>query len=153
MCFRERGDRFLQISILAYFHDANVSPNTPCGRLNLAPVIVSNVDVRIKQVTDNLTSWDNFVHKLQTLGFEVATEDGHAGDVATWVIEALNIPKLYEIAPERNDDRNCFGRSDDSHVGAARPDQDGWPAANKSIGEFRKAIELLIRHLYSIVTF
>jgi hypothetical protein len=31
--------------------------------------------------------------------------------------------------------------SDDSSVGAASSDQDGWVAADKITGEFRKAIE------------
>jgi hypothetical protein len=61
------------------------------------------------------------------------------------VIEAGNIPKPYGVAPETSDDRNCFGRSDDSPLGSARRDQDGWLAAHKISGEFRKAIEVLIR--------
>jgi hypothetical protein len=47
------------------------------------------------------------------------------------------------LAPLRSSD--CFGRSDDSNVGAACPDQDGWPAANKISGEFRKTIDVAIR--------
>src|SRR5215831_1384955 len=143
--FRECGERFFQIGIFAYFHDSNVAPNTLCGALHLAPFHVRKVEDRSKQVTDNLTSWDNFVYKLQTLGFEVSTEDGYAGDVATRVIEAGNIPKFYGIAPGRNDDRNCFGRSDSGHLRSARRDQDGWVNAHKISGKFRKAIEVLIR--------
>jgi hypothetical protein len=138
MHFGDSGERFLQIGIFAYFHDPNVSPDTPCGGFHIAPSHVCKVDVRIKQVTDNLASWDDLVYKLQTLGLEVSTEDGYAGDIATRVIEAGNIPKLYGIAPERNHDRNCFGCSDGSHVGASRPDQDKWPAANKISGELSR---------------
>ena len=61
------------------------------------------------------------------------------------MIEAGNIPKPYGVAPETSDDRNYFGRSDDSPLGSARRDQDGWLAAHKISGEFRKAIEVLIR--------
>jgi hypothetical protein len=145
MRLRKRGEHFFLIGIFAYFYDPNVSPNTSCGSLHIAPSHVSNVNVRIKQVTDNLASWDNLVYKLQTLSFEITTEDGYAGDIATRVIEAGNVSKPYGIVPERSDDRNCFGRSDDSNVGAARPDQDGWPAANKISGEFRKTIDVAIR--------
>src|SRR6516225_1692317 len=145
MQFGDCSERFLQISIFTYFHDPNVSPNSSCGGLHLAPSHVSKLEFRIRQVTDNLTLWDNFVYKLQTLGFEVSTENRHAGDVAIRVIEAGNIPKLYGIAPERNDDRNCFGRSDDRPNGPARPDQDGWLAAHKISGEFRQPIEVPIR--------
>src|SRR5215471_1302832 len=105
MQFGDCSERFLQISIFTYFHDPNVSPNASRGSLHLAPPRVSKVESWIKQVADYLTSWDNLVYKLQTLGFEVSTEDGHAGDVATRVIEADNIPKLYGIATERNDNR------------------------------------------------
>src|SRR6516165_11964575 len=129
MRFGDCSERFLQVSIFTYFHDPNVSPNTSCGGLHLAPSRVSIIEVGSKQVADNLTSWDNLVYKLQTLGFEVRAENGHAGDVATRVIEAGNIPKLYRIAAERNDDRNCFGRSDRGSVGATCPDQDIWPKA------------------------
>jgi len=61
------------------------------------------------------------------------------------VIEASNIPKSDRIAPERNDDRNCFGRIDSRYRGATSCDQDSWLAANKFSGEFRQAIEVLIR--------
>src|SRR5215472_4297554 len=90
MQFGDSSERFPQISIFTYFHDPNVSPNTSCGGLHLAPSHLSKIEVRSKQVTDNLTLWDNLAYKLQTLGFEVSTEDGRAGNVATWVIEASN---------------------------------------------------------------
>ena len=118
MQFGDCSERFLQVRIFTYFYDPNVSPNTSGGGLHLAPPRVRVVEVWSKQVADNLSSWDNLVYKLQTLGFEVSTEDGHAGNVATRVIEAGNIPKLYGIATESNDDRNCFGRSDNGHVGS-----------------------------------
>src|SRR5262249_9578226 len=111
MRFRKCGERLLKISIFACLYDPNLSANSSCGGLGVTPPHIGEIEIGIIQVTDNRTSWENLVHKLQTLGFEVSAENGHAGDVATRVIEAGNIAKLYGIAAERSDDRNCFGRS------------------------------------------
>src|SRR6516164_8371581 len=145
MRFRKCGERLLKIGIFARFYDPNLSANSSCGGLDVTPPHICKIDIGIIQVTDSRTSWENLVHKLQTLGFEVSAENGHAGDVATRVIEAGNIDKLYRIAAERNDDRNCFGRSDNGRLRSARRDQDGWVNAHKISGKFRKAIDVLIR--------
>src|SRR6516165_12596714 len=113
MRFCKCGERLLKIGIFARFYDPNLSANSSRGGLDVAPPHICKIDIGIIQVTDSRTSWENLVHKLQTLGFEVSAENGHTGDVAARVIEAGNIAKLYGIAAERNDDRNCFGRSTD----------------------------------------
>ena len=130
MRFCKCGERLLQIGIFARLYDPNFSANSSCRSLDIAPSHIGEIDIRIIQVTDSRTSWENLVHKLQTLGFEVSAENGHAGDVATRVIEAGNIAKLYGIAADRNNDRNCFSRGDGGNMCATCPDQDIWPKAN-----------------------
>jgi hypothetical protein len=81
--FRNCGERLLKIGIFACFYDPNLSAKGSCGGLDVAPSHIGEIDIRIIQVTNSRTSWDNLVYKLQTFGFEVSTENGHAGDVAT----------------------------------------------------------------------
>jgi hypothetical protein len=68
--------------------------------------------------------------KFKSLGFEFITEHGHACDIAARPVEAGYETKLHGIAAERNDDWNCFGRSDGGNMCATRPDQHRWLAAN-----------------------
>ena len=136
MCFRKCGERLLKIGILARCYDPNLSAKGSCGGLDVPQFHIGEIDIRIIQVTDGRTSWDNLIHKLQTLGFEVRAENGHPGDVATWFIEAGNIAKLYGIAAERNDDRNCFRRGHGGSVGATCPDQYCWLKAYKVGGDW-----------------
>ena len=82
MRFRKCGERFLQIGIFACFHYPNLPSESSRSGLQIAPSHVSKIDIRIIQVTDSRTSWSNLIYKLQTLGFEVRTENGRAGDVA-----------------------------------------------------------------------
>src|SRR6516165_486417 len=93
MRFCKFGERLLQIGIFSRLYDPNLSANSSCGGLDVTPPHIRKIEIGIIQVTDRRTSWENLVHKLQTLGFEDSAENGHAGDVATRVIEAGNIPK------------------------------------------------------------
>ena len=136
MRFRKCGESLLKISIFGCFYDPNLSANSSCGGLDVMPPRNCKIEIGIIQVTDSRTSWENLVHKLQTLGFEVSAENGHAGDVATRVIEAGNIAKLYGIAAERSDDRNCFRRGHGGSVGATCPDQYCWLKAYKVGGDW-----------------
>jgi len=71
MRFRKCGESLLKISIFGCFYDPNLSANSSCGGLDVMPPRNCKIEIGIIQVTDSRTSWENLVHKLQTLGFEV----------------------------------------------------------------------------------